>query len=103
MSPDRAQQTQINDGFSDMLNFFGRGVSRAQRTVKCTAFDEFAFVVDETAERNIWLAVDIHWLVRKNSAVFDYSEMQLLVDEMIFAENIRCGILVVKIIEIGHR
>ena len=85
------------------MDIFSRSVSRTRAGIDETAFDKFVFTVDNAAESPSPFAIYINMFMRENSAALNDFEMQFLINEMIFAENIRRGVLVVKIIEIGHR
>lgn len=86
-----------------MLNFFHWRVDFAAAFTDCTAFDEIIFAVDDAAESPRPLPVDVHVLMRNERAAFNDSEVQFLVDEIIFAENVFGGVLVVKKIGVGHK
>ena len=103
MTPNGIKQSEINDGRRAVLNFFHWRVDFAAAFVDETAFDEIVFAVDDAAESPRPLPVNVHVFVRNERAAFNDSEVQFPVDEIIFAEKVFGGVLVVKIVGVGHK
>lgn len=84
------------------MNFLKRRVSFAHVAYNMTVLDEIIFLVDDAAETPRPFPVNPHVLVRNNRAALNDFEVQLLVDEIIFAEKFLGGGGVVKMIQV-HR
>ena len=102
MTPNGIKQAEINDGQIAVLNFFHWRIDFAAAFADKAAFDKIVFVVDDAAESPRPLPVNVHVLMRNDCAAFNDSEVQFLVDEIIFAEKVFGGVLVVKIIGVCH-